>query len=59
MEVEVGEEVTAVEKKGSGSVSSWDMGTGYEFLDAIEEEGKDEEVENKLEDNKKRKKEDP
>ena len=35
------------------------MGTGYAFLDAIEEEAKDEEVEKKLEDNKKRKKEDP
>ena len=55
LEVEEGVEVTEMEKEDTGSVSSKGLGSGYAFLDAIEEDKRDEEVERKREENRKRK----
>ena len=58
LEVEEGVEVTEMEKEDTGSVSSKGLGTGYAFLDAIEEDKRDEECEKKREASRKRKSED-
>ena len=50
VEVEEGVEATESEKEDTSSVSSKGLGSGYAFLDAIEEEKRDEEVEKKKED---------
>ena len=55
LEVEEGVEATEMEKDNTGSVSSKGLGAGYAFLDAIEEDKRDEEVEKKREENRKRK----
>ena len=55
LEVEDGVEVTKMEKEDTGSVSSKGLGSCYAFLDAIEEDKRDEEVERKREENRKRK----
>ena len=55
LEVEEGVEVTETDKEDTGSVSSKGLGSGYAFLDAIEEDKRDEEVERKREEHRKRK----
>ena len=55
LEVEEGVEATEMEKEDTGSVSSKGLGSGYAFLDAIEEDKRDEECERKREENRKRK----
>ena len=57
LEVEEGVEATEMEKEDTGSVSSKGLGSGYAFLDAIEEDKRDEECERKREANRKRKSE--
>ena len=57
LEVEEGVEATEMEKEDTGSVSSKGLGVGYAFLDAIEEDKRDEECERKREANRKRKSE--
>ena len=56
--IEEGVEATEVEEEDTGSVSSKGLGSGYAFLDAIEEDKRDEEVEKKKEERRKRKSED-
>ena len=58
LEVEEGVEATEMEKEDTGSVSSKGLGVGYAFLDAIEEDTRDEECERKREASRKRKSED-
>ena len=56
--IEEGVEATEVEEEDTGSVSSKGLGSGYAFLDAIEDDKRDEEVEKKKEERRKRKCED-
>ena len=58
LDVEEGVEAVEMEKEDTGSVSSKGLGVGYAFLDAIEEDKRDEECERKWESNRKRKSED-
>ena len=55
VEIEAGRGMTEDDSKSIGSISSRETGTGYAFLDAIEEEKEDTEAERKLEENRKRK----
>ena len=55
MEIKVGRGVIEEVSKSIGSLSSRETGTGYAFLDAIEEDKEDPEAEKKLEENRKRK----
>ena len=53
VEIEAGRGMTEDDSKSIGSISSRETGTGYAFLDAIEEEKEDPEAEKKLEENRK------
>ena len=53
VEIEAGRGMTEDDSKSIGSISSRETGTGYVFLDAIEEEKEDPEAEKKLEENRK------
>ena len=53
--MEIGREAQEDDRRSIGSLSSRGTGTGFAFLDAIEEDKEDEDVEKKMEQNRKRK----